>query len=280
VKENFSCTVCGHRAFTTPFDNGTFRVHQCAACRYGVVDPIPSPAELDALYNAPLYFATHMDYDYHTITRAAIDQRVAQNDRLHYPRLAPYVKPGQTLLEIGPGGGFALKALQRRGLRVTGLETSAASCRFAAEKLEVPMINRGIEGAPADATYDVVMLNHVLEHFTDLPAGMRTLHRLCAPGGLLYVRVPDHDSYDRRSYGDSWPAYLPFHISYFSEKSLRRLLASHGFAVLDVKRYVSERLLHGAPAPLRKIARRLVAGLGLTHSFSGRTLTVVARKTA
>ncbi|MBD0255216.1 MAG: class I SAM-dependent methyltransferase, partial [Cytophagales bacterium] len=172
MKETYSCTVCGHRAFTTPFDNGAFRVRECRACHYGMVDPIPSPAELDALYNSPLYYATHMHYDYQTLTREAIDGRVTQSDRLHYPNLAPYVTPGQTLLEIGPGGGFALKALQGRGLRVTGLETSTASCRFAAEKLEVPMINRGIEDAGAEGPYDVVMLNHVLEHFTDLPAAL------------------------------------------------------------------------------------------------------------
>ncbi len=277
--KDFTCTVCGHRAFSTPFDNGTFRVRQCEACRYGVVDPVPSPSELDALYNSPLYFATHMAYDYGTLTREAIDKLVAQNDRLHFPNLAPYVKPGQSLLEIGPGGGFALKALQGRGLHVTGLETSTASCRFATDKLEVPMINRGIEGAGTDRQYDVVMLNHVLEHFTDLPASMDTLHRLCAPGGLLYVRVPDHDSYDRRSYGAAWPAYLPFHISYFSEPSLRLLLGDHGFTVLEVKKYVSERFLRGAPGPLRRLGRRLVAGLRLTESFSGRTITVLARKT-
>jgi len=279
VKENFTCTVCGHRAFTTSFDDGTFRVHQCSACRYGVVDPVPSLAELDALYNSPLYFASHMDYDYATITPEAIEKKVAQSDRLHYANLAPYVQPGQSLLEIGPGGGFALKALQKRGLRVTGLETSAASCRFAAEKLAVPMINRGIEEADTGGPYDVVMLNHVLEHFTDLPGSMDTLHCLCAPGGLLYVRVPDHDSYDRRAYGARWPAYLPFHISYFSEPSLRRLLGDHGFAVLEVKKYVSERFLQGAPGPLQKLGRRLVAGLRLTESFSGRTITVIARKT-
>jgi SAM-dependent methyltransferase len=272
------CNVCGKSGSTTPFANESFSVRECNNCKYGIVDPIPAAEQLSELYNSPLYFATHMDYDYGQISQQQIDTLIEQSRRLHFSHLASYLKPGQTLLEIGPGGGFALKAFQQQGIQVTGLETSDASCRFAQEKLGLNMKNLDLEKFDTRETFDIVMLNHVLEHFTDLQASMRKLNALCSVNGLLYVRVPDHDSYDRRKFGAAWPAYLPFHISYFSEASLRILFREHGFEILEVKKYVSEKFLQNAPGWVRQIAKRTVARLNFTNQFSGRTITVIARK--
>lgn len=45
-----------------------------------------------------------------------------------------------------------------------------------------------------DASYDVVMANHVLEHIPDDRAAMRELHRLLKPGGIALLTVPVNPS--------------------------------------------------------------------------------------
>lgn len=274
------CLVCESTHATTPFNNGKFAVRECAVCKYGVVDPIPSEKELADLYNSEVYFATHMDYDYQTISDATISKLVANSYQLHNGHLAKYLRPSQRLLEIGPGGGFALKAFQQAGLQVMGVETSTSSCHFAQERLGIPMVNSALEAFEAPHRFDVVMLNHVLEHFTDLQMVMRKLNSLLVPGGLLYIRVPDHDSYDRRTYGDQWPAYLPFHISYFSARSLSIILQKYGFAVLEVKKYISEKVMSDMPTVIRSLVKKGIVTAGLTDKYSGRTITVIGRKTS
>jgi 2-polyprenyl-3-methyl-5-hydroxy-6-metoxy-1,4-benzoquinol methylase len=188
------------------------------------------------------------------------------------------LKGKKSILEIGPGGGFALKYFADMGLRAKAVETSDSSSTFMRVKLGLEVENAMLETYDNLEQFDIVMLNHVLEHFLDLRGTMGKLYKLVAPGGLLYVRVPNHDSYDRRMMGKAWPAYLPFHISYFSEESLRQLFSQTGFEVASTSSFVSERFMHGAPTFARKIGRRLLRLLGREDQYKGRTIAIIGKK--
>jgi 2-polyprenyl-3-methyl-5-hydroxy-6-metoxy-1,4-benzoquinol methylase len=194
--------------------------------------------------------------------------------------IGPHIGIAKTLLEIGPGGGFALNYFRQKGLTVKGVETSESSSAFMRQRLGIPVENAMLEKYVDANTYDLVILNHVLEHFLDIHTAMEKLKSLVTPGGLLYIRVPNHDSYDRRQMGEKWPAYLPFHISYFSEKSLRMLYAQYGFEVILTSSYVSENFMKGYPAILRKIGRKVIQLSGMENRFSGRSITILGRRTS
>jgi SAM-dependent methyltransferase len=214
------CDICSNDTFQKPFDNGSYGVVECKKCKYGKVTPVPSEAELEMLYNSTEYFATHMDYNYDTLTESQIEQIIKETFQLHNSHLSAYLGRAKSLLEIGPGGGFSLKGFERAGLAVKGVETSTSSADFARKRLHLAITQSNLENYQDSQQYDIVMLNHVLEHFVDIHKAMQILTALVSLSGILYMRVPDHDSYDRRAYSDKWPAYLPFHISYFSEQSL------------------------------------------------------------
>ena len=273
------CTVCGHPANNVVFNARRFTVVECDTCHFGQVAPLPEVEALAAMYNSAEYFATHMHYDYDQITQPEIDKQVRQAGQLHGALLGPYLNGAKSLLEIGPGGGFALKHFAQRGLRVRGVETSDASSAFMRQRLGLDVVNAMLETYPEDGEqWDVVMLNHVLEHFLDLHAAMRRLAALVATGGLLYVRVPNHHSYDRVQAGAAWPAYVPYHISYFSEASLRLLFAQYGFDVVATSSFVSDQFLHQMPGPIRQLGIRALNFLGLQGRFKGRTIAIVGRK--
>jgi SAM-dependent methyltransferase len=80
-----------------------------------------------------------------------------------------------------------------------------------------------------DRAFEVAILVGVLEHVRDLDTAMRQLASLVAPGGIVYVEVPDVLEFWR------WPN-APFqdfsieHINFFSPRSLANLFARYGFS--------------------------------------------------
>ncbi len=276
VGEN-TCIICGNAGASVAFDNGTFRVNECNNCKFGKISPVPDAGTLAALYNSPEYFNTHMHYDYVHLPDAEIQNLMQEQGRLHFNYLKKYQKANSTLLEIGCGYGLQLAFLKEMGFAVQGIEFSENGAQFCNEKLNVPVVHSAFENYNDEKQYDIVMLNHVLEHFTDLHAAMRKICSLIKPGGILYIRVPNHDSYDRRKSGNQWPAYLPFHISYFSEKSLRMLFRQYHFEDIQISEYIADVFMQHLPAPMQQFAKRIAARLGFTKQFNGRTITIIGK---
>jgi len=260
------------------YNHNGFSVLECPVRKYGIVNPIPDVAQLVALYNSPEYFATHMHYNFRALTSVQIQEQIKKAGQLHTTILGRHIDAVKSVLEIGPGGGFALAFFKNLGKEVKGVETSASSSVFMREKLGLSVDNAMLEDYSDPTQYDLVFLNHVLEHFLDPQAAMRKLASLVSPSGLLYIRVPNHNSYDRRAMGNAWPAYAPFHISYFSDASLKKLYEQNGFDVLVTQSFLSDQFLIGWPAQVRHVAKKIIALAGLQRNFSGRTISIVGRK--
>lgn len=82
---------------------------------------------------------------------------------------------------------------------------------------------------------DILILSHVLEHFSDLPGWLDRLAELVRPGGLLYVEVPGIAHLTDTDVYLFSPDYY-FHCSHlycFSLSSLACHLAFHGFELLQ-----------------------------------------------
>ena len=85
-----------------------------------------------------------------------------------------------------------------------------------------------------DATFDEVLIWHVLEHLREPRATLREAHRVLKPGGTLVVAVPNFSSAQARWAGSAWfHLDLPRHLHHFPLAGLRRMLDETGF------RYVS-----------------------------------------
>lgn len=136
------------------------------------------------------------------------------------------------VLDVGCDVGGLLLELQRRGLRVTGIESSPAAvalCR--AHGLDVI---QGIveEVNLADSSFQTITLSHSLEHVPDPVAVLRKLWRALAPGGRIVIAVPNHRGLVARLFGAQWQGWdPPFHLTHFDSRSLRAVLEVAGFHV-------------------------------------------------
>jgi SAM-dependent methyltransferase len=178
------------------------------------------------------------------------------------------IRPPGRLLDVGCAIGTELAVAAARGWSAIGLELSASSLAVARER---GLDARGVSLERADfpnQTFDLVTLNHVLEHVPRPVPFLEKVHDVLAPGGLLFVALPNVRTWwfyvKRRRY--TW-TFQDDHFLHFSVATLSRLLESHGFGVLDC-RTVRWRDYHDEPAQHGRWFRQLDAlaerhGLGI-----------------
>ena len=247
------CPVCGatarqpllDRRIRSPFGE-TYGVVVCTACGLGFTDPVPTSAEMDAMYESSYYkFA----YDprspsWHpddtaarrrTIGSRAIDALTFLFKRallLDRERALSGRPPGR-VLDLGCGNGDFLRHLRRLGWEVQGLEVSAEAAGLARAK-GIP-VHRGDLGSASypDRSFDVVTLWHVVEHLPRPLPELAEVRRILRDDGLLVVEVPNSDCLTFRLCGTAWRQLdVPRHLQHFTRGTLERALADTGFATV------------------------------------------------
>ena len=87
------------------------------------------------------------------------------------------------------------------------------------------------------ASFDVIVLNHVLEHIEEPLGLLRSLGNLLGPQGKLFIEVPNvrsararlsHQIPSRKCGFDERYRAFPIHLWYFSPATLARLLRNAG----------------------------------------------------
>ena len=114
--------------------------------------------------------------------------------------LAPHLRPGIDVLDVGCGPGTITVELAERVApgRVVGLDVSPApldEARALADSRGVAVtfaVGDVYALEAADGSFDVVHAHQVLQHLTDPVAALREMARVCRPGGLVAVRDVDH----------------------------------------------------------------------------------------
>ncbi len=276
---NFTCIVCGNDKYSIPYSE-KFNVLECTKCKFGIIDPIPVNDVLVNLYNTESYFNTHMQQEYEALNEQELTESVNKQGTFHFQYLDKILKQNSSVLEIGPGYGLQLKYLSNAGYKVKGVETSENAVSFIKNKLGLKVERSSLEDYEDKTKYDILMLNHVLEHYRDLHIAMLKITSLIKIGGHIYLRVPNHDSYDRRKMKKEWPAYLPFHISYFSKKSLKILLTKYNFELICMEEYVSDTFLQKIPKYFKKFIKYFMFIFGISPYINGRTITIIAKYNA
>ncbi len=152
--------------------------------------------------------------------------------RFTFKKVLKYKKRG-LVLEIGSSTGLLLGEFKNAGWVVRGIEPSAISSSFSIER-GIPTIRETFEKAKFTNKFDVVILNHVLEHMESPTNVLNKIHKLLNSRGIIVINVPNAGSLSARIYGKSWEYLLPEeHIWQFTPNALFKLLNDSGFKVLE-----------------------------------------------
>jgi SAM-dependent methyltransferase len=161
---------------------------------------------------------------YHDTKRSIPDTAYKWVARLRAEKIKPYVVEGDVVFEFGVGTGWNLAELKCK--KRIGFDLS--------EHLAQVLRSHGIEFARdttaiADATMDVVICHHVLEHTPNPPQVLNEIKRVLRPQGKILLFVP----YEReRRYRSYHPAEPNHHLYSWNVQTLGNLVEDTGFNVV------------------------------------------------
>lgn len=184
-------------------------------------------------------------------SRAAIDE-TARAEALHALRARNFrttmrvldkLRPQRgSLLDIGCGHGWFLRAAADSGWRAVGIEPDPEVARLAARSAPEVRIGSFPSALKPAEKFDVISFNDVFEHLSDVGGALQACAAALRAGGLLVINLPDARGVFYRlarllararvpgPLERLWQKGFPSpHLSYFSAPLLRRLAAKHGF---------------------------------------------------
>lgn len=202
--------------------------HRCESADCGLVFASPIPVDRIASFYAA--YSTHAAPSdvAHAGALSRLGARLAppsiRRDHLNY--LGDWLGPDASLrvLDFGCGNARLLHRLRDRGLRdLVGFDFDPKA-RAAARGDGFEIVDTLDALRPPARPFDVIVLNHVVEHLDDPVATLTGLLGLLRPEGLLYLRTPNVSSALARLFGDDWRGWeTPRHLHLFDVRSARRL---------------------------------------------------------
>lgn len=259
-----ACPLCGSERHALVAAADDSRLVRCRPCGLLYKDPLPAEG-----------VRRHYEDVY---VQDAVSAHIDRRRRALFEHFLVDVRPfGQgRLLDVGCGSGEFLALARAHGWSAQGIEMTESGAALARGRGFV--VNADVAELK-DARFEVVTLWNVVDFFLRPVEQLREIHRVLAPGGLVFVRTPNATfqlAAWRLSRVVVWPPPLArlvadahfFQPLVWTPSTLRRLLVSAGFSDVRVD---NSPLTHGDPyRGASAIRETLVAGVkGVVQSLAG-----------
>ncbi len=212
------------------------RVLECTGCKLQFAEVYPEYEKADAEIYSYEYF------------RDAVEKN-PRRERVFAELLVELesVLNGKgRLLDIGAGEGTLIKVANERGWEAEGTELSSVMIKYIREDLGFT-IHQGILediSLPA-ASFDAIVLNHVLEHVKNPKTTLEKVGELLRPDGLVRIEIPNLASLSShlkscqskmRLKKNPWKHYsTDHHFWFFTPVSLTRTLETAGLSLVTMR---------------------------------------------
>jgi 2-polyprenyl-3-methyl-5-hydroxy-6-metoxy-1,4-benzoquinol methylase len=194
----------------------------CKACGLVFVNPMPTEERVADFYREEYRTSYHNAY---TPRKKAI-LRAKKGAFLRHVHIAPVLKTGDRVLDVGSGGGEFVRYMCEKGFDAHGIDPNEGFVDYARRTYGVPIqIATWQTARLKDESFDVITANHVVEHFRDPYAAIRRFHSWLGPEGRMFLSVPSIANPNRTPYG----RFHFGHLYNFTYETLAMLARRAGF---------------------------------------------------
>ena len=235
-----ACNGCEHTVLRSVFDDryghpATFQLAQCRQC--GHVMTLPRLREEDL----PELYGTY--YPRKALTAELVARQAAQA-QTRMSRLSRWwmggdnqgqldVKPGEKMLDIGCGSGLSLLIARSKGAEVYGVEADP-NVHPLAKELGLSIHQGSIHDHPFPGmSFDLVVLNQVIEHIPEPGLALQVIAGRLAPGGRIILVFPNRSSFYSKIFGPRWINWhIPYHLHHFNLSGFKKMAERYGLKLV------------------------------------------------
>lgn len=222
--EAVSC-LCGSRRFDLIARVDRYNLLQdtviCVECGLVQANPRMTEKEYENFYASDLYRICYEGEDY----LSASARRYTLGYGGHIFQEVNKVKrigPEVSVLEIGAGGGWNLLPFMQAQARVLGIDYSPSLTQLGSQR-GIPMRQGSFKDIPEQ--YDVIIINHVLEHFLRPLEALDKIKKHLRDGGIIYIAVPNILNFDITQLQNAHTYYFtPYTLEYYCNQAGLELL--------------------------------------------------------
>lgn len=231
--EQTDCDVCGLAPFDIVAEREQYglpyRVAMCQNC--GLLWTTPRmTAEAAVSFYAGEFRELHGGVDGRAVETAFIKKLPFGLDLFQFSR--GVIPASGLVVEVGCGTGANLKAFQDQGFDVAGCDYGEPYLQCGTRHGVRGLVLGGVDTllGKYGGRADLVILSHVLEHFTDIPRELANIRQLISPGGLLLIAVPGlRRLRESGCLGNLLAYFIVSHNYHFSLQSLVNVMARNDF---------------------------------------------------
>lgn len=213
------CIICKSKAYLFA-KRKYYEIYKCPVCGFGFTLNLKEQSG-----------------DYHRDQEYFGEEDLFKNIFLKRVKIiSKFVNPRAKILEVGCSTGLMLSLFQIRGYEVVGVEMSKRASKLAQDR-EIKVMEKPFEKINFDEKFDVIIFNHTLEHLKDPLDVLKKAKTLLRPKGILYIDLPNFDSFSAKTLKGMWPLLLPSeHLWHFTEKSIRRIFKDLDFKIVYIEK--------------------------------------------
>ena len=221
ILEHPNCPIClmreGIAVSQSHFFDYLTKILECPHCQIAWMEKQLSEKGLKQFYKHNYRYMKQERFD---LSRYIGDLVRSRSQLSYWKDLVPRTA---RILEIGAAYGVNANYLYTQGYRNLVLN-EWDSANFELHSLPRLQIDDRCLSEYPSASFDFIILSHVLEHFNNIGNTIETLLRLLAPGGLIFTEVPNAaNPHVHRQMNKS------FHYYFFTNKSLEQIWRRYGY---------------------------------------------------
>ncbi|MDQ6975390.1 MAG: methyltransferase domain-containing protein [Mariprofundaceae bacterium] len=186
-----ACDLCGGNYFETVSqrDRKGHVLHTGLCLQCGLLCHQPMPSEADML----AYYRQQYRRDYHGENTPSPRRimRAWHNGQRIADQLIPHLTTATAVFEVGAGIGCTVKSLEERGIKARGIEPNKQFNQYSRAILQAAIENCNLFDLPLKGDQDMVLLVHVIEHFTSPVRALMAIRGILGDDGLLYMECPN-----------------------------------------------------------------------------------------